>query len=186
MGRTAAIVLAAGGSSRLGQPKQLLELDGRPLVRRAAEQAVAAGCDPVIVVVGAEAGAVEGALQESGARCVENRAWAEGMAGSIRCGVGALPEDVDAALILLCDQPAVSTALLVRLRAAQRESGMPMVACAYGGTLGPPALFVRACFPALLGLEGDAGARSLLARARERVASVEFPDGALDVDTGED
>lgn len=186
VGPTAAVVLAAGASTRLGTPKQLLELDGRPLVRRAVDAAGAAGCDPVVAVLGAGAPAIEAALRGSGARCVVNTDWAQGMAGSIRCGIAALPEEADAVVILPCDQPAVSAGLLVRLRAAQRESGKPMAACAYAGTLGPPALFVRACFPALRSLQGDAGARSLLASARDDVATIDFPEGALDVDTPED
>lgn len=183
---TAALVLAAGASSRMGRPKALLEIGGRTLVARAADAAREAGLAPVIVVLGSDAAALRESLRGARAALVENAAWATGMASSIRCGVAALPEEAEAVVLLPCDQPAVSADLLARLVALRRERGLPMAACRYAGALGPPALFARERFGELLALGGDEGARGLLRRAPESVAVLDFPEGAFDVDTPED
>lgn len=183
--RTAAVVLAAGGSSRLGRAKQLLDFGGKPLVRHVVE--AAAACSPVIVVVGAEARGVLAALGGLEVQAVENPAWREGgMASSLRSGIHALPPQVNAAIVLLCDQPAVSCELLRTLVATQRNTGKAIVACRWKDAVGPPVLFLRNRFPLLLALSGDAGARSVLESEGDGVALVEFPGGAFDVDTPED
>ena len=182
----AAVVLAAGASSRLGRAKQLLTFGGKCLVRHVVDTAAAAACSPIVVVVGARAGSVLEALAGSEAQAVENPEWREGIAGSLRRGIQALPEQVNAAIVLLCDQPAVSPALLRALVATQRNTGKAIVACRWNDTTGPPALFLREQFPALLALSGDEGARSILRNAGDGAAFVEFPDGAFDVDTPED
>lgn len=183
----AAIVLAAGGARRMGRPKQLLEIGGRALVRRAVD-AAAGVADAVWVVVGAGADAVAAALAESGARIARNPDWTRGMASSIRCGVeaacAAAPKP-RALLLLLCDQPAVTTALLQQL-AAHFAAGRDLAACEYAGALGPPALFGAQHFSALRALRGDGGARALLEAPGAQVARVPFPEGALDVDTPDD
>lgn len=183
----AAIVLAAGGARRMGRPKQLLEMGGRALVRRAVD-AAAGVADAVWVVVGAEADAVAAALAGSGARIARNPDWTRGMASSIRCGVEAACTAAPpprALLLLLCDQPAVTTALLQRL-AAHFAAGRGLAACEYAGALGPPALFGAQHFSALRALRGDGGARALLEAPGAQVARVPFPEGALDVDTPAD
>jgi len=180
----AAVVLAAGASSRLGRAKQLLNFAGKRLVRHVVDAADV--CSPIIVVVGAQAGGVLEALAGSEAQAVENPGWREGIASSLRRGILALPERVDAAIVLLCDQPAVSRALLQTLIATQRNTGKLIVGCRWDDAVGPPALFLRECFPALLALSGDVGARSILGNAGDDVALVEFPDGNIDVDTPED
>ena len=184
--RAAAIVLAAGASSRMGDVKQLLDAGGQSLVRRAAEVALAAPCAPVVVVVGAQAARVRAEVEGLGVEVVCNRGWREGIASSLRCGIRALPGTARAAFVLLCDQPAISPALLRAMLAARRASGRTIVACRYGGVAGVPALFARERFAQLLALEGDAGARGLIAAAGDDVATVDFPDGALDVDTPAD
>lgn len=181
----AAVVLAAGASARLGQAKQLLNIDGKCLVRHVVDTAAAAACSPIVVVVGAQAGSVLEALSGSEAQAVENPEWREGIAGSLRRGIQALPQQVDAAIVLLCDQPAVSAALLQTLVVMQRNTGKAIVACRWDDSTGPPALFLREQFPALLALAGDEGARSILRNAGDGAAFVEFPDGALDLDTPE-
>jgi len=182
----AAIVLAAGGARRMGRPKQLLEIGGRALVRRAAD-AAAGAADAVWVVVGAEADAVAAALAGSGAQIARNPDWTRGMASSIRCGVEAACAATKprALLLLPCDQPAVTTALLQRL-AAHFAAGRGLAACEYAGALGPPALFGAQHFSALRALRGDSGARALLQAHGAQVARVPFPEGALDVDTPAD
>ena len=179
-------MLAAGASSRLGRAKQLLDFGGRSLVRHAVEVASAAGCSRIFVVVGAHAESVHATLTGLGAETVENPEWREGIASSLRRGISALPDEIDAAIVLLCDQPAVSPALLETLIATQRETRRAIVACRWDDAVGPPALFLRERFPALLALSGDRGARSTLEREGDRVALVDFPEGAFDVDTPED
>lgn len=183
--KTAAVILAAGGSARMGRPKQLLRYQGQTFVRRIAETAQAAGCDPVLVVVGREHDAIAAELQDLAITLVPNEHWERGMGTSLRAGLEVLPA-VDAVLILACDQPQVSTTLLRQLLVTHRESGQPMVASAYAGTLGVPALFAASCFARLRSLGGDAGAKGLLRSQPNDVASVPFPEGALDLDTPED
>jgi molybdenum cofactor cytidylyltransferase len=180
-----AIILAAGSSSRLGQPKQLLEYEGRTLVRRAAEAALVAGCDPVAVVVGANLENVAAALRGLAVLIVPNEDWERGLGTSIRAGVVRLQES-DAVILLVCDQPKVDAGLLRDLIARQEQTGQPMVASRYAATNGVPALFTRACFERLLALEDDSGAKALLQSRPAEVATVAFPAAAFDVDTPAD
>ena len=178
-------MLAAGGSRRLGTPKQLLRWQGQSLVRRAVAAAQASRCAAVYAVLGSEADRVAAELAETDAVLVENPAWQQGLSGSIAAGVRAVVADRDPAalLLMLVDQPHVSAALLDRLLAVF-DGGM--AACRYGGTLGVPAVFGREHFSALERLEGDRGARSLLDSEGERVRSLRFDLGAVDVDTPAD
>lgn len=178
-----AVILAAGASRRLGEPKQLVCLGGETLVHRTARVALEA-CDPVLVVVGSEWELVKGALSDLPVCCLRNLEWEEGMASSLRTAVSALPLDARAALLLVCDQPAVDRALLNAMLDLHHAHPSRRVACAYSGTLGIPALLPRADFDALLDLRGDRGARGLL--QAEGVLAVSFPDGALDIDHPED
>ena len=173
-----AVILAAGSGRRMGGPKALLVLEGETLLQRAARVAREAGCEPVLAVVGAwEPGPVA-------ARCVVNPGAEEGMASSIRAGVAALPPGAPGALFLTVDQPAVDAALLrTLLDLAALDPARP-AACAYGGTLGIPAVLPRRLFPDLLRLEGDRGAKPLL--LREAAAALPFPAGERDLDTQAD
>lgn len=187
--RTWAVLLAAGGSSRMGAPKQLLDFEGLSLVRRAALAALGCACDGVVAVLGAQADAVARELAGLDLVLVQNPAWDEGIGTSIRCGVeAALARDpeLDALLLLLADQPGVSAALLDRLLAERRERGGDLVACAYAESLGVPALFARPHFAALRALAGDRGAKAILLEHEPQVRRIAFPEGALDVDTPED
>ncbi len=187
--RFGAVVLAAGASTRMGAPKQLLELDGRPLVVRAAEAALASPAWPVVVVLGAHAESIRPALARLPVLIADNPAWAEGMAASIRAGIATLRQfsrGLDAAVIALCDQPAFSAATIATLVAAQRATGRSIVAARYGGRHGAPALFLREHFPALGALTGEEGARALLNDDPARVAAVDLPELALDLDTPAD
>jgi molybdenum cofactor cytidylyltransferase len=188
------VLLAAGGSSRLGRPKQLLIHEGKTLVRRAAEAAVAAGCGPVVAVLGAQAKAVEAELTGLPLRTVHNVDWQAGMGSSLRVGLRALDakepagtgSSVDAALVMLCDQLRVEAEHLRALVEAFARTGAPIVASGYEETRGVPALFSRALFPELEALTPDQGARKVIAREPSRVVEVVLPGGGEDVDTAED
>jgi molybdenum cofactor cytidylyltransferase len=181
------IVLAAGGSARFGQAKQLLSFQGESLVRRAVRAAADAGCVGVTVVVGEFRIAME--LRETPGVLVENSAWARGLGTSIRCGVDHLltsrPE-LDAVIVLACDQPFVDGKIITSLIAQWENSGKPIVASSYAGTLGIPALFDRACFESLLALPDNSGAKALIESRSAEVAQVEFEQGAIDIDTPSD
>lgn len=189
MTRVAAVILAAGGSRRMGSPKQLLRIDGVTLVRRAAEVALASRCKDVFLVIGAAAEAVRREVSELDLEVVENRRWETGLAGSIRVGVEAVQAarpGLDAAILVPVDQPRLDTALLNRLIGVFDESERGIVACTYAGTVGPPALFSRRHFADLIALRGDRGAKSVLESHQTELARVPFPEGATDLDTPED
>jgi molybdenum cofactor cytidylyltransferase len=169
---TAAVVLAAGLSRRMGQAKLLLPVGGRPLVRHAVEGVRAAGLDPVLVVTGPDPAAIEAieaALTGLDVRIVVNPAPEAGQAGSVRAGVAALPATVDTVVIALGDQPGLAPDIIPRLLAAHRASGRPIVAPRYQDGPGNPVVFDRAVFPELLALEGDTGARPVIVRDAARV-----------------
>lgn len=180
-----AAVLAAGSSSRLGQPKQLLAFQGQTLVRRTAGAALGAGCAPVAVVVGSEREKIADSLHDLKVIILPNESWRRGIGTSIHAGVAAL-KDCDALIILVGDQPHVDATLIRQLVARHQETQKPMVASAYAGTLGVPALFGRSCFEQLLLLGDEEGAKVLLSARPNEVAQVDFPEGAVDIDTSED
>lgn len=187
--RHGAVILAAGGSTRLGRPKQRLELDGEPLVRRAARAAAEAGYAPVVVVVGAAAAEVSAALAGGGFEVIENPDWRAGVAGSIRRGLAATLErrpEADGVLLAVCDQPAVGAAHLAALAAALADGAHAIAASSYAGTLGVPALFARSTFGELEALEGDHGAKRVVTREPGRVVAVALPGGEWDIDTEAD
>ena len=187
--RCGLVILAAGASRRMGSPKQLIELNGKPLIVRAAEAALAAPVWPVVVVVGANSTAIRPVLAHLPVLIVENSAWTEGMASSIREGIGAVRQfsrGIDAAILALCDQPAFSSETVARLLRAQRETGRGIVAARYDGRLGAPALFTREHFVSLASLTGEEGARDLINGDPARVAAVDLPELAHDLDTPAD
>ena len=192
--RVGVVLLAAGGSSRLGRPKQLLVHEGKTLVRRAAEAAVAAKCGPVVVVLGAEAEAVTAELAGLPLRTVHNADWSTGMGSSLRVGLKVLDAEepagagaaVDAALVMLCDQLRVDAEHLRVLVEAFTRTRAAIVASGYEGTRGVPALFSCALFPELEALAPDQGARGVISREPSRVVEVALAGGGEDVDTAKD
>lgn len=187
--KAAAVVLAAGLSTRLGAPKQLLDLGGEPLIRRTVANAAAAGAmADVVVVTGAGAGEVAAAVQGLPCRLVHNPDYALGMSTSLRCGVAALAPDVEAAVICLGDQPLVGPAVLDALVGALAGGPATIAQPVYDGTRGNPVAFRRAHFAALLATTGDQGGRAVLAAHPEAVALVPVADAraGLDVDTWAD
>ncbi len=186
------IVLAAGGSRRLGTSKQLLrDASGETLISRAVQTALASICRPVIVVLGAAADSIRPALDGLPVTVAVNLDWETGMAGSLQVGLAALGEvdalgEVNAALMLLCDQPGVTPALLNCLVDTSQTTGHALIACDYGGAAGVPALFARSLFSDLMSLRGEQGARSVIHSYAGPLTCVPFPEGLSDVDTPAD
>ncbi|HSN73365.1 MAG TPA: nucleotidyltransferase family protein [Steroidobacteraceae bacterium] len=180
------VVLAAGASTRLGQPKQLVRLDGRPALHRVVTQAVALAGHAVTVVIGAHARELTRLLTHSPASVVVNRQWEQGLSSSIRHGIASLPPGCDAALLLLGDQVAVSAEDLRRLTSAWKGQDSVIAASVYQRQIGVPAIFPRWCFPELMRLRGDQGAKSVLERNAHRLVHVPMPNAAVDLDTPED
>ncbi|HUS36363.1 MAG TPA: nucleotidyltransferase family protein [Verrucomicrobiae bacterium] len=179
--RISAIILAAGESRRFGKPKQLGWFRKENLVQRATGTALCRGLRPV-VVLGANAGLIEPYIHPW-VRIVHNLEWETGIASSIRVGVSAMEPDVDAVILMLCDQPLVSGKILSQFE-ARATAGL--VAAEYNGTIGVPALFGREFFEELKSLEGAEGAKKILLKHADRVVRIPCPEAALDVDTPED
>lgn len=184
--RIAGILLAAGESSRLGKPKQLLFWKGKPMIRWVAETALAAGLSPVVVVTGAYADRVRPALAGLPVSMVHNSEWQAGQSTSVQKGVHALPEEIGAALFLLSDQPQIPATLVRTLVETHSQTLSPIVAPMIDGRRGNPVLFDRITFTEFSTLAGDVGGRKLF--SRYPVTWVDWHDGSLllDVDTEED
>jgi len=194
--RCAAVLLAAGASTRLGQPKQLIHIDGESLLRRTARLALEAGCSPVHIVLGYEADTMRSELANMPVNIVVNQNWIEGMGASLRSGMQALrtaepqPEGV---LVLVCDQPRLTADHLRELLARQADarhttaaSHRAITASSYSGRYGVPAVFSARLFPALLASQGDRGARDLIRAHAAEVQGIPWPPGELDLDSPED
>ncbi len=181
------ILLAAGASARLGEPKQLLVFQGATLLRRQAKIALAASAS-VVVTLGSRIEILRKEIEDLPVAIVENEDWKSGMSGSIRIGLKKLIDDdsLKAVILMVCDQPFVDETLLAKLIAGFYETDAPIVACAYRNTLGVPALFHRKLFPELLALDARTGAKRLIKKYHAQTAAVSFPEGAFDVDTPTD
>jgi len=186
--RIACVLLAAGGSRRLGMPKQLVRYRGQSLLRSAVRAArTAIPHAPLIVVLGAHHLRLRGLLRstEPHAIAVYNARWSDGLAGSLKAGLRAAPQGIQAVLVLLVDQPRVDAQALVRLLSAWRKRPGLAAAASYAGRLGVPAVLPRACWPALRALAGDRGARDVL-RSAARTTAVPIPEASVDIDTPAD
>jgi molybdenum cofactor cytidylyltransferase len=185
----AAIVLAAGASTRLGQPKQLLQVNGESLLHRTIRLAEEAGCAPIFVVLGFEAERMHPETADLNVRVVLNPEWQSGMGSSLRSGMEALmresqlPQKV---VLLLSDQPMLSSKILLSLVKKSAETNSLIVASSYTGRLGVPAAFRKELYPDLQKVEGDKGAREVIQLYRDQTASIDFPEGAVDIDTVQD
>jgi molybdenum cofactor cytidylyltransferase len=184
-----AVILAAGPSTRMGMPKQLLQFGGETMLRRAASVALEAGCRPVVVVTGAHAARSREALCGLDVREAENPQWESGISSSVRVGIEAVvavnPEAV-AVVLMLCDQPFMTRDIITGLVRAHRETNCSIVASRYGGSYGVPALFGKAHFAGLTTLEGAAGAKQVIQKHLPKVHLLPFPEGEIDVDTPDD
>src|ERR1700749_3847202 len=179
---TAVIILAAGESSRLGQPKQNLLFNGQTLLERTVNSALQSNCDPVIIVLGANADKIN---PITGVTILYNKDWQEGMASSIRIGIDEINRNlsVNNTIILLCDQPFVNATLLNTLIEKHTQTGKPIIASAYSGITGVPVLFQRSLFAELLLLGGHEGAKKILITHANGIATVPFEQGNIDIDT---
>ena len=187
--RIAAVILAAGRSTRMGGPNKLTaEIGGKPLVRIAAEEALASRARPVVVVTGHEQDRVDAALKGLNVQRVHNPDFADGLSTSLKAGLSALPADIDGAVICLGDMPQVRASLIDRLIAAfDPERGALVIVPSIEGKRGNPVVWSRRFFSELMTLEGDVGARYLIGRYPEAVSEVSLTDKAalVDVDTPE-
>lgn len=182
------IILAAGSSSRLGEPKQLLSYGNVNLIQRAISEAKATDAKRILVVLGSAAEEIIKTINNSGVEIVINQNWSEGIGSSIRTGVNivAADESVDGVILMVCDQPYVSSALLNELIGHQHAAGKPVVASQYKDTVGTPALFHRSFFPFLQALEGDTGAKKIMLDHSDEVYKIKFPLGNIDIDSRSD
>jgi molybdenum cofactor cytidylyltransferase len=172
----------------MGSVKQLLELEGKPLIARAVDAALGSPARPVVVVVGANAGRVAEPIAGRPVLVALNPDWSEGLASSVRAGLTALLDadpGLDAVLLAPCDQPALTSDIIARLGLLHRDTGRT-AAARFGGKNGAPAVFGRGSFAQLLALSGDEGARHLLNGGTEAVATLDLPDLSFDLDTPQD
>jgi molybdenum cofactor cytidylyltransferase len=181
---TGIIILAAGSSSRLGEPKQNLVYKGKTLLQNAIDTAISSLCKPVIIVLGANADVIKPTIENLPMSILQNEEWQEGMASSIRLGIAELKKiesKVTSVVLMLCDQPFVDTSLINKLVQSQSEKGI--VACAYNDTIGVPVLFDELYFKKLLQLKGQEGAKTLLLKYPDDIVKIDFPLGSVDIDT---
>lgn len=182
------VILAAGSSSRLGRPKQLLPLGDRPVLAHTVANAAQSALDGLVVVLGHEAAAIRGQVPFGTARVVLNPDYRAGQSTSLRAGLAALPPDTAAALFILGDQPLIGPAVLDALLTAHRQTAAPIVMPTYDGQRGNPVLFARALFPELAAITGDQGARGVIRAHQPDVLEVPIPapPPTDDLDTAED
>jgi len=185
MSSTAVIVLAAGASTRLGQPKQLLPYQKNNLLNTTISTAMSSDCWPVVVVLGAYATSIQQSINQAPDAVLHNRQWATGMGTSIKSGISWLErwsQPVEAVILTVCDQPFITAALFNQLVDTYKTTKKPIIASAYANTIGVPALFEHSFFPILKGLD-KAGAKSVIKNHQEDVSTIAFPNGDIDIDT---
>lgn len=187
--KIALLLLAAGSSSRLGQPKQLLEYRGEILIRRMLKIAMKSGCAPIAVVLGANASLIEEKIWDLPVQSVHNKDWEHGMGKSLSVGVKALLEQtssLDALLLMVVDQPFLSNSHLEKLITLFQKNNSVIVASQYGKTVGVPAIFPASLFGELIQLDGPKGAKPILNKYSSQITSIFFPKGHVDIDTPQD
>ncbi|HEX7101966.1 MAG TPA: nucleotidyltransferase family protein [Nitrolancea sp.] len=188
MSRIAAVILAAGSSSRLGEPKQLLDLGGQPVLAHTLAAVRRTSLTPRFIVLGHAADKIKQRIDLNGVETIFNPGFQSGQSSSVRVALDALPPDVDAAVFILGDQPLVEPAVIDRLARAYRAENAPIIQPNYREGRGNPVLIARALFSELAQVNGDTGARPLIQRHREAVFLVDATEFARpdDIDTRED
>ena len=183
------IVLAAGSSSRLGQSKQLILVDGKTLLEKSALAAINSGAQHVVVVLGAQAALHKKAIENLPVEIIINEEWEKGMGNSLKAGLKYLvtkyPE-TEAVIVMVCDQPFLSSEHLKKLITSFQKNPAGIVASSYNQTKGVPALFSRSMFDQLFKLEDIQGARKVIQFHQGSIQLIEFPKGEIDLDTPED
>ncbi len=183
------VILAAGESKRMGQPKQLLDIGGTSLLRHTAKIALATGLEPVVLVVGANKPQVVPDIADLPLTIIDNSMWRTGMASSVKMGMAAMwmnNKNIDAVLMLVCDQPFLTVEVLNQIIDQYQTKSPKIVACRYDSQIGIPALFDRTMFEDLLNLTGDKGAKPVLMNHLENTHLIDFQDGIVDLDTMEE
>lgn len=182
-----AIILAAGAARRAGVTKQLLLLDGNPLLQHVVDNVLGSSAADGVLVLGHEARAIREAVDPGRLSVVVNEDYAAGQASSLIAGLRALPEELHAAIVLLGDQPGVDSTVIDRVIARWRESGASIVASTWQGERGNPVLFSRSLFPEICQLSGDTGARAVFGNHSNDIEAVEFDRPMpIDIDTLDD
>jgi molybdenum cofactor cytidylyltransferase len=177
------IVLAAGASTRLGTPKQLLCYRGETLLRRTVETALSVQVHAVRVVLGYASEKMKFEISDFPVELIINPQWQQGISTSIRSGIESLDPTVEAAIIVVCDQPNVTSSILIKLIEMYTSSRARIVTCRYSGTVGVPTLYDRQLFPDLIALSGDHGAKPIIERYASERVEIDFPGGEIDIDT---
>ena len=183
------ILLAAGSSSRMGRPKQLLEVNGTPLLVHSVRAALDSGVKSVNVILGANEPEHRELISKLGVSVISNHYWKSGMGSSIKTGLNYVVRknsDTEAVIIMVCDQPAINAGHLRKLVSTFKETGSPIVASSYSGTAGVPALFSRSFFSNILMLKDEQGAKKIIEQSTEQRTTVDFAEDSFDLDTGED
>ena len=189
MNNTGIIILAAGSSRRFGKPKQLLHFNNKTLIQHTIDEAVNSDAGTIVVVTGDHAEEVSKAIGNKKVTVIFNDDWKDGMASGIVTGLKkaiTLNNDLEKVIIAVCDQPFISAALFQQLYKKQNESTQHIVASFYAETVGTPALFTQKYFDDLMSLQGDEGAKKILKANTDNVASIDFPQGNIDIDTQKD
>jgi molybdenum cofactor cytidylyltransferase len=184
----AILILAAGSSSRLGQSKQLLDINGKPLLVHTVNTALQSKANNVLVVLGSEQEKHGAILQGLPIETYYNKDWQKGMGNSIKAGMSCLLSnfDVSAVIILVCDQPLISSSHINNLIEKYLNTKASLVASGYADTIGVPALFNRSLFQDLLNLEDEQGAKKIINKFKDSLLSLDFPGGEIDLDTVDD
>ncbi|HAK75319.1 MAG TPA: 4-diphosphocytidyl-2C-methyl-D-erythritol synthase [Runella sp.] len=186
MNKIGIIILAAGESKRMGSPKQLLQIEGKSLIHRTAEIALATDCYPVVMVIGANKPQIAPEIVDLPLTIIDNPMWHEGMSSSVKMGLAGVYmtyKEIEAVIILVCDQPYLSVSLLERMIEIYNTKKPRLIACRYGEQLGVPALFDRTLFEELLNLKGDKGAKPVLMNHLDEAHILQFEAGSIDLDT---
>ncbi|AYQ32148.1 NTP transferase domain-containing protein [Runella sp. SP2] len=186
MNKIGIIILAAGESKRMGSPKQLLQIEGKSLIHRTAEIALATDCYPVVMVIGANKPQIAPEIVDLPLTVIDNPMWHEGMSSSVKMGLAGVYmtyKEIEAVIILVCDQPYLSVSLLERMVEIYNTKKPRLIACKYGEQLGVPTLFDRTLFEELLNLKGDKGAKPVLMNHLDEAHILQFEAGSIDLDT---
>lgn len=184
-----AIILAAGASSRMGQSKQLIKINGQTLIAKAVSTAREAGANEIIVVVGPDHELIDNELKNLSAHLTVNASPEKGMGASLKCGLNFMLSKFpwcNSAMILVCDQPLLNSTHLKRMVNERIKTKSPIVASFYEDRNGVPALFHKSIFDQLLKIDDQQGAKKVIEQNPTLVKSIDFPEGAVDLDTPED